>query len=497
MIGFVSIGGAPYTFHKLTLESDKNVCKSINRESNLDITSTRSLRSPFGRSSNPGIYCEIKSGAREGKAFVVEDENIRETSDFVAGRIEQMKGVGEDGRVSVVKQMMKSLSKFINDSGESEVDLKRMLDDELVWDNPLFTANSSEKAISELKKFKNFFLKTRFECTQVAGASESDSSSTCFVSWTISGFWPVPWRPRVVVSGVSRVTVSEKKVSIVRDEWNISPLKLLRQGIPRFGDIIWLYGSPHAEWTTENYKTIRSTSNYRVVEVPSGQEIQAIQPGTMVSDAWFAIPTAPPNAFSGMTKRTENYFTVSPVTVNRRSNSDDYLWSVGVPSVLSNGTCMPNFSDTVSIVKHSGRVIAVSKPFGGLSSSEITYQKAQLLLNELRKSEELQKAFPDCWQDDDAIIKSDRVRLACYNVKASFNTRGQFAFLNFIAYPFQPRRQEIWVFLDSGVEETLPIPENAVNSLPEFNPNNKSGSQNQENTDEEEDEGPLPLEYYP
>jgi len=370
--------------------------------------------------------------------------------------------VGDSARpeLAAVRDAIQTVADFVeakSGTGALEQKLLAVLSPTLHWTNELFAVTSRAEAIAELKRFRDFFLEARLqaepprirESTEFS-ENESAGAAAVDIEWTLSGTWPLPWRPRVVLSAVSTIALEPLggalMLSCIEDAWAQRPWRIVRQAAPRFGDVYGLYFSPHAEITTSTRRVLSTVPDgmYALCEDPAGEEVRAKLSKEDVSDEWFATPTAAPDAFAGRIKRAELYSAVAPVSVSR--HGEDYDWRVGVPTQLrGGGRC--RVGSNADVVRHGKRRVAVSRRFGGMATSTRAFEKAAALVARLRK-DGLLAGDPADDVGIEKVIRSRAVRVATYDVKAGFNSRGELAILAFISHYFQLRRNEIWVMLD-------------------------------------------------
>mmetsp|Transcript_11734 Transcript_11734/g.25379 ORF Transcript_11734/g.25379 Transcript_11734/m.25379 type:complete len:541 (-) Transcript_11734:1935-3557(-) len=381
--------------------------------------------------------------------------SMRDTFSTVAGPKEQGAVDGNGAEIVAVIQFMEALTSYLEAKSEPLSGLQAVrekLSPSMAWNSELFTDQTSDEAVQQLVRLREFFEKVRLQFEFPRKLTKSSSPNAFGVEWTLSGTWPLPWRPRVVVSGSSTVTVCESEggdflVNSVEDSWEQSIGMIYRQLLPRFGDVFELYTSPHAEYSTTTRRVLRTAADksYTIWEDAPGEEIRAKQNAQEVSDAWFAVPTAPPDAFAGRIKRAEVFTAVSPICVSRRGS--DYEWRVAVPTELRGGNrCRVN-GDVVQVVKHGRRQIAVGRRFGGFATSARAFDEAYALISRLRLDGVLEGDPKDA-ASIEAVVRSPIVRLASYDVKAGFNSRGEFAIVAFVSHLLQRRRNEIWVELE-------------------------------------------------
>ena len=187
-----------------------------------------------------------------------------------------------------------------------------------------------------------------------AASSSSPSSSSSskrskkgafLVEWTFSGTWPLPWRPRLRISGECLVTAtlqeknpggaSEEGSSGAGAEWSVLALEdrwiaprdfggaLRDQLLPRAADLLNVYSTPHAEFP--EWTRVDRRRGYDIYEAPASLALQAtlvVDPGVRPEldgermQGYFL----PDHAFNGQLrwqgKEGEDFIATSPLTVS-------------------------------------------------------------------------------------------------------------------------------------------------------------------------------------
>ncbi|KAA8498168.1 hypothetical protein FVE85_5753 [Porphyridium purpureum] len=376
----------------------------------------------------------------------------------------------------VVRTMLRIINQsvFDGDVPAAEAGLARVLEQRLAWSSPIFDLKSAGQFFLELDKIRTFLVKPKLSVYNVrvldddldAASNANAENVTVSYSWTFSGFWPIFWRPRIVLSGEAKAVVDMQKkcVMSIVDSWNITLPRLLRQIVPRLGDLYWFFAFPPAEWSTENRKLVSSAPEYRIFLEPPSEELRTFQHADDVMDTWWVYPAPVEAAFVSDVKNTQEILASAPVLVGR--HGERYSWSVTIPSLVRDGLAAASAlksPDAAQVVRVGARRVAVSRPYGGLSTSEKTYEEAIKLLAALRRDKILGPAFRELGSDD-AIIRSNRLCLASYNTTAGFNPSGALVAINFVRYPFQVRRNEVWVFLDDPAD-AQPLPMDEVRAV--------------------------------
>lgn len=139
--------------------------------------------------------------------------------------------------------------------------LGSMLKSDCRWSNPVASGVGSESLCELLNETGSFFEAPVFH---VMGGDESQ------VEWRASGSWPVPWRPRAVVSGSSRLVINEMGlIASIEDAWQETPFNVFtRQVLPRLRDMLDFYMTPPAELALEERMRYTLPRGFRVLRCP-------------------------------------------------------------------------------------------------------------------------------------------------------------------------------------------------------------------------------------
>ena len=131
------------------------------------------------------------------------------------------------------------------------------------WENP-FVATGKE--LSEgLAQFSGFFGEPSLTVFNVM----SKSSRQIEISYHLSFWYPVGWRPRIIIPGKALVTISEdlRSIQSVQEQWEVSVTDIaLKQFLPRWWDVLHVFSSPSPEYPP--IKTIASVGKVNFIELP-------------------------------------------------------------------------------------------------------------------------------------------------------------------------------------------------------------------------------------
>lgn len=305
------------------------------------------------------------------------------------------------------------------DNAESA--LETILVDDCTWSMPLTDATDRVGVAEMLDGFFGFVLEAVLLFT-----AEVVAEGGVKLTWLFSFTYPLPWRPRVTISGESLVSVTEDRVVGVVDSWDAGMGSVIRQVMPRWADIVWLYPSPHAEVDVGTRKLLKKESGYQIVRVAARPEI--IVEGLYAekeSNFVTAVPALPFGSFIGGLRRKEDYATVSPVSVRRLEKCDEvqrFEFSVAVPgSMFDEGgraTPLPSHpSPDVRVAMTPARRCAVVR-YSGYAIAEVFDKQVAMLVTKLQNDGFLPK---------EEEIDMRKVWARSYDSKIGFNGSSEMA----------------------------------------------------------------------
>jgi hypothetical protein len=147
----------------------------------------------------------------------------------------------------------------------NQINLKNMLSTSATWENP-FVSTSSD-LMDGMAQFSNFFDEpslTVFKTTS-AGMPENQVE----IEYHLSFWYPMAWRPRIIIPSKAIVTFSSdlKSVISVEEKWETSILDIfVKQLLPRFWDVWHVFCSPSPEYPP--IKEIQKVGKVSFVELP-------------------------------------------------------------------------------------------------------------------------------------------------------------------------------------------------------------------------------------
>lgn len=324
--------------------------------------------------------------------------------------------------------------------------LASILTSDVLWSTPLFDTSSFDQLCDALQQFFSFFEEPTITIYSADHAQSPDDSSFS-IEWTISFLYPLPWRPRVSLSGTSVVQTVDntgEQVSSITDKWYVSLFGIFRQALPRLTDLLWLWPAPHAETDAGGRRVLQKTRRYTVVEQAPRTEFRVRSFLEVIErELVFATPALPEECFEGGLRRMELYSTVSPLEV-RQLDEGMYEWTMAVPGAhvgSSNILLQAPLAECASVHVTKRRVFAVYR-FGGFSKMEMAEQKLKPMLAALRKD--------GLW---DGEMQGSDVRLRLYDIKVGFNSSGLLAMCMFGFFRPLPRLNEIAIDITDRWEE--------------------------------------------
>lgn len=301
-----------------------------------------------------------------------------------------------------------------------------VLEDSCVWKTPVTDGDGRGKVVEMMEEFVGFVLEPVILFT----AEDVVDEGTVRLEWLLSFTYPLPWRPRVTLSGHSVVSLSasQERVVMVVDSWDAPVLSVIRQALPRISDIVWLYPSPHAEIDVGTRKLLRKGFGYQIVRVASRPEI--LIEGVCDEKAAglvTAVPALPFGSFFGGLRRKEDYATVSPISVRSLGKDDDgkarFEYAVPVPGPLFDENSgyktplPPHTSPDARIVMSPARRCAVMR-YRGYAEETLFEKKLATLVRKLQADGHLRKG-----QEVDRL----KVWARSYDSKIGFNGASQMA----------------------------------------------------------------------
>ena len=287
-------------------------------------------------------------------------------------------------------------------SSSQSSSLRELLAQSCRWDGDTESVGGAVVVEERVLAIGKFYENSKFAVTSCVALDDSRakarniidgvSTDSYLMDWAFSGTWPLPWRPRIRISGQCIITTEARgmectsgsgqggsadsgvtfRVLSMEDRW-VAPRSFFRgmlddQLLPRVGDLLNVYSTPHAEFP--EWARVACINNggggggYDVYEAPPCLVLRVssvLDPANLSDDrecmrGYFL----PDHAFTGKLKwrgkTGDDFVTTSPLAVAvealpRCSESDGnggapgggeepprrLTWTIPVPSELCTG----------------------------------------------------------------------------------------------------------------------------------------------------------------
>jgi hypothetical protein len=160
-------------------------------------------------------------------------------------------------------------ARFSDSTGAAEV-LTSVLSTDCTWETPLFVAKGSGDVLKYLDSFLEFFIDPTILFTRLRADGTGDRNNE--LTWLVSFTYPLPWRPRVTLSGSTTLELSSttpapasREIVQILDTWDVPAWNIGYQILPRLSDVLWVYPSPHAETDSGTRRKISEHKGYSVI----------------------------------------------------------------------------------------------------------------------------------------------------------------------------------------------------------------------------------------
>lgn len=325
--------------------------------------------------------------------------------------------------------------------------LASVLPPDVRWSNPLFDASSLDEVCEALDQFFSFMIEPTITIYSCMTIQASPAESSFSFEWTISFIYPLPWRPRVSLSGttIAQTHGPTESVTSLTDNWNVSPGNIIIQSLPKLTDAIWLWPAPHAETDQGGRRVLRKMDNYKIIEQAPRSEFRA---SAFVPrnerELVYATPALPEECFEGGLRRKEIYSTVSPLEVRQLEEDGWYEWVVSVPGSHTGSSSVllkAPLAECASVKVANRRVFAVRR-YGGISSREIAEKELKIMVKALQD---------DGWWH--GLVTASDVWVRLFDIKVGFNSSGLLAMCMYGSLRFLPRANEIAIEITGAWEQ--------------------------------------------
>lgn len=362
-----------------------------------------------------------------------------------------------DSTLALAREAMSSLMAAIRQGNGAA--LSSGFSDGIQVAGPVWTASSRSEWEREISAICSFLIDPSLEVFSV----EPDGESAVHIEWLASGTWPLPWRPRALALGSSRLEFEPQSAGtphVVRmtDKLHTSlPEILLTQLLPNWEDVYSLYNSPPAE--LRPYRVLRKAKNYELRWLPPSLAIQCeLRSGTYPSEGTYklASPVLPDFAFVGKPLSNKaTWSAVRPIAIECDQSARaaggpcTYRWTLPLPSRLgSDEAQLPPLPpvdadvEAMAYVRVPARHVAVRRIAGIFDSDGALLAEANKFAAELR-SDGVAVA-----QSDDGASSSPTFQFRQYNCKVGYNPQGELAIAQYQGTVEPIRRNEILFDID-------------------------------------------------
>lgn len=295
------------------------------------------------------------------------------------------------------------------------------LPENVVWSTPLFEYTRKAQMIKQLSSFLSFSIEATLAIYTV-----SDLSFT----WTLSFIYPLPWRPRVAISGTT--TLDNATPKTITDTWIVSPATLLQQALPTLVDFLWLFPAPHAETDRGQRRTLKTCNGYNLVQFAESTELRFListDEDDAATELLYCAPTLPEPAFIGGLRKREKYSTSRPMGI--RVGQEILEMSVPVPGAIVGSSITGVKIPVGGVLKVLDRRVMAVKRFSEKPMRKRVIEIVDQVLSDLER--------------DGIKAGWDRVWVRNYDCKVGFNTAGELAMAMYGTSFGVPRVMEVAV----------------------------------------------------
>ena len=145
----------------------------------------------------------------------------------------------------------------------NQINLKSILSPKATWENP-FVSTSTE-LMEGMAQFSNFLEEPSLTVFKISPITANQVE----VDYHLSFWYPMAWKPRVIIPGKAIVTLSSDltTISSVKEKWEVSIMDVfMKQVLPRFWDVWHVFCSPSPEYPP--IKEIQRVGKVSFVELP-------------------------------------------------------------------------------------------------------------------------------------------------------------------------------------------------------------------------------------
>ena len=123
--------------------------------------------------------------------------------------------------------------------------IRRVMASEAKWDSPI--GSTAEDIRKGFQLYSSFFL----EPALTVFSTKNTNGNIYEIEYQLSFWYPMPWRPRIIIPGRARIEISpeNRMVTSVEERWTVSLADVfLRQFPPRFWDLWNSFSTPAPEY---------------------------------------------------------------------------------------------------------------------------------------------------------------------------------------------------------------------------------------------------------
>ena len=147
----------------------------------------------------------------------------------------------------------------------NQINLRSLLSAKASWENPF--VSSVTDLMDGMVQFSNFFSEPALTVFNVKPIGLS--SNQVEIQYHISFWYPMAWRPRIIIPATAIITMSDdlKSIISVKEKWETSMLSIfMDQLLPRFWDMWHVFCSPSPEYPP--IKEIKKVGKVTFAELP-------------------------------------------------------------------------------------------------------------------------------------------------------------------------------------------------------------------------------------
>lgn len=154
------------------------------------------------------------------------------------------------------------------DNGITNLDL--LLSNDCKWTNPV--VSNKKEILESIQKVNTFFEDTSIVIYDMLEISNEKIQ----ITYQLSFWYPLPWRPRVIIPSTAILTYSKdmKYILSFEENWEINLLEIFfNQMFPRFWDLWHVFSSPTPEYPP--IKQLSRIDQIEIIELPATVHAQA------------------------------------------------------------------------------------------------------------------------------------------------------------------------------------------------------------------------------